>query len=722
MPQRDTIWPRLRARGGKGLNPALAWVIAVWLTHAVLRAFLLLRSDAYGFSFVGKPDWYLPHAWCIDWLWILGWSSPALLAALLGALWGRAWLSRAATGILIIFHVILLPFTVLDHETLRFLGMHLDLSLLGTYGNAAATREVLKFVASDLSLRYLPYLLFFGCVPLAFALFRAIRRFRWARSEALGRAPWVMALFAVAAYVFLNYVWTGGFRMLKLKPFIATLVEGIENERGKAPAPVPMARLGSVIQKQWLAEQGDSAYVFPDTAYPFYKLPLSEACAQGLAAAERCARDADGDGYPAGRDCDDADPRSHEGARDAPGDGVDEDCDSMDASPPNFVIILMESHRGVNAGHLRPFGALAGLPDSVDPTPVLDSLARAGHAWTRFACSGLPTINALMSVHLSIVQHPTRYIASDFTTLRHRSFTDELSRHGYLTRFFSAADPSWDGQVPWLRQWYQGFRYDRGREADADMFQDMAHWMRDSLPKDRPFLLTAITKTNHYPFNPEPGVPPTAAGAGLAERMRATMRYTDASVGRFLDSIRVQPWFANTVVILLADHGFPLSEHGSSTIGYGLYAESMWIPFVIAGKHPRLGPGAWHDYPASQLDIGPTVLDLAGIRAPNHFLGHSLARPATGLASISYLVRGEQGELESGAFRIHAPLGDRPREQGTEVFNTIGDRLEKHNLYPQDAAAKAAYDSLSPLLRAIGTLNTYLVEANRLWPDSTLRK
>jgi arylsulfatase A-like enzyme len=148
----------------------------------------------------------------------------------------------------------------------------------------------------------------------------------------------------------------------------------------------------------------------------------------------------------------------------------------------------------------------------------------------------------------------------------------------------------------------------------------------------------------------------------------------------------------------------------------------MWIPFVIAGKHPRLGPGAWHDYPASQLDIGPTVLDLAGIRAPNHFLGHSLARPATGLASISYLVRGEQGELESGAFRIHAPLGDRPREQGTEVFNTVGDRLEKHNLYPQDAAAKAAYDSLSPLLRAIGTLNTYLVEANRLWPDSTLRK
>ena len=201
-------------------------------------------------------------------------------------------------------------------------------------------------------------------------------------------------------------------------------------------------------------------------------------------------------------------------------------------------------------------------------------------------------------------------------------------------------------------------------------------------------------------------------------RMRATMRYTDASIGRFLDSIRGEPWFRNTIIIVLADHGFPLSEHGSSTIGYGLYAESMWIPFVIAGTHPRLGPGAWHDYPACQLDIGPTVLDLAGIRAANHFLGHSLVRPATGLHSSSYLVRGEQGTLERGDFRIHGPLGERPREQGPEVFNTVGDRTEKRNLYPQDPAAKAAYDSLLPLLQTIGKLNTYAVEANLLWPDS----
>ncbi|MBW8887589.1 MAG: sulfatase-like hydrolase/transferase [Fibrobacteres bacterium] len=722
MPHHDPIGARLRARGGAGLNPALAWLAAVWAVHALLRVIVLFRRDAYGFPFVGKPDWYVVHAFCIDWIWILEWSLPWLILALLGAAFGKPRVSRTAWWILVVFHSLLLPFTVLDHETMRFLGMHLDLSLLATYGNVASTREVFKFIASDLSVPYLPYLLFFGSIPAALAFYSFLRKRAWVRAEALGRAPWVMAALAALAFVFINFVWTGGFRMLKLRPFIATLVEGLQNHRGKPPAPVPLARLGGVFQKEWLSEQGDSAYVFPDTSHPYYKLPLRQACAQGLASAERCSRDADRDGFPAGKDCDDGDARVHPGAHDIPGNGLDEDCDGMDAAPPNFVIILMESHRGVNAGYLRPFGALAGLPDSVNPTPVLDSLARGGHAWTRFACSGIPTINALMSVHLSILQHPTRYIANDFTTLRHRSFTEEMGRHGYLTRFFSAPDPAWDGQVPWLRQWYQGIRYDRARESDGAMLKDMSRWMHDSLPKGRPFLLTAMTKTNHYPFNPEPGTPHTREGASLAERMRATMRYTDASVGEFLSSIRGEPWFANTIFILLADHGFPLSEHGSSTIGFGLYAESEWIPFVIAGRHPKLGPGAFHDYPACQLDIGPTVLDLAGIRAANHYMGHSLVRAATGLGTSSYLVRGEQGTLEQGAYRIHGPWGERPREQGIEVFNTLGDRLEKHNLYPQDSAAKAAYDSLSPRLRDLEKLNTFLVEANALWPDSSAGK
>jgi hypothetical protein len=210
---REPFFRRLRARGGSGLNPALAWLLAVWSIHAVLRTFMLFRNDSYGFPIVGKPDWYIFHAFCVDWLWIGGWSLPFLaIAAAAGAL-GKARAAQGSLAALMAFHVVMLPFTVIDHETMRFLGMHLDLSLLSTYGNVASIREVFKFVASDESVRYLPYVLVFGCVPAAFGAYAFLKRRRWAASPRLGRAPLVLAGIALFAWVFLNLIWTGGFRL-----------------------------------------------------------------------------------------------------------------------------------------------------------------------------------------------------------------------------------------------------------------------------------------------------------------------------------------------------------------------------------------------------------------------------------------------------------------------------------------------------------------------------
>ena len=44
--------------------------LAFWITHILLRVMLLFRSNPYGFPFVSKPDWFIFHAVCIDFMWI----------------------------------------------------------------------------------------------------------------------------------------------------------------------------------------------------------------------------------------------------------------------------------------------------------------------------------------------------------------------------------------------------------------------------------------------------------------------------------------------------------------------------------------------------------------------------------------------------------------------------------------------------------------------------
>ena len=55
----------------------------------------------------------------------------------------------------------------------------------------------------------------------------------------------------------------------------------------------------------------------------------------------------------------------------------------------------------------------------------------------------------------------------------------------------------------------------------------------------------------------------------LIERINITMNYTDRKLARFIRSIQNEPWFQNTYLIVLADHGFPLGENGVSTMNGG---------------------------------------------------------------------------------------------------------------------------------------------------------
>jgi arylsulfatase A-like enzyme len=701
---------------GPWLNRAWALLVSVWATHTVLRMFVLFRKDGFGFPLVGKADWYIFHAVFIDLHWIFLGSLPVLLLLFPAARAERA--ARWCASLLIALataHAAILLLTVLDHETLRFMGMHFDPGMMKTYGNSAAGSDASKFILHDASIPGLPFALFFGCIPLAALFYNLLRRkAKWARAPVWSLRPvaWVFVA-GLLGYFYVYHIWTGGNRMRLLRPVVSTTYLALAKASAPPLSPDTLALLARGYQAHWRDASGDTSWVFPLAGYPYYREPLEYHCARPGVTLPVCALDEDGDGFSKSRDCLDSDAGAHPGAREVPGNGVDENCDGRDEKPWNFVLILLESHRALNVGHLKPYGA------THSSSPYLDTLAARGAFWTRMVATGIPTINSWMSMHLSVPQHPTRYIASEFTTLRNRSFPNILADHGYLTRYFSTSDPAWDNKTPWLRQWYGDFSYDRMKEYDAGMFARLGAWMKDSLSTDRPFFITAMTKTNHFPFNPEPGVRPVPAGAPLIERMNATMEYADGGLRKLIEGARKEPWFKRTVFVVMADHGFPMSEHGSSTIGFGLYTESIWMPFVMYGRHPKLsGTGPRLDL-ASGLDLGPTFLDLAGIREPNAFAGHSLVKPAPPERQLTFSMRGEQAMVERGDYRWHGAWGKIPRQQGEELFNIVEDRLERRNLVP---ARQGLRDSLGAFMRDLARLHIDVIEKDILWPDSLVRK
>lgn len=98
----------------------------------------------------------------------------------------------------------------------------------------------------------------------------------------------------------------------------------------------------------------------------------------------------------------------------------------------------------------------------------------------------------------------------------------------------------------------------------------------------------------------------------------------DAAIGRLLAELRALDLDANTVVILIGDNGYFLGERGYA--GKWLpYDLSIRVPLIVFD--PRLDPalrGSIPSMPVLNIDIAPTLLDLAGVEVPDAMQGNSL--------------------------------------------------------------------------------------------------
>jgi arylsulfatase A-like enzyme len=155
--------------------------------------------------------------------------------------------------------------------------------------------------------------------------------------------------------------------------------------------------------------------------------------------------------------------------------------------------------------------------------------------------------------------------------------------------------------------------------------------------RDAPFFLDVGFEESHRPFRPAlesaqkyvavlPGLPDTPEIRLDVARFHASLRALDFGVGTVLDALDVNGHADNTLVILTTDHGPPFPGMKSTLTDAGL---GVGLLIRVPGTTE---PGSVCDALVSQIDLFPTICELAALEPPNWLQGNTLAPLLLGTA------------------------------------------------------------------------------------------
>ncbi len=108
----------------------------------------------------------------------------------------------------------------------------------------------------------------------------------------------------------------------------------------------------------------------------------------------------------------------------------------------------------------------------------------------------------------------------------------------------------------------------------------------------------------------------------MRARYDELIRYCDRVFEDFIEQLRTRGLLKDTVIILSSDHGESFEHNYMGHGGPHLYEQVTHIPFIVS--EPDQDGGRIINEPAEQVDIAPTILDLAGVPVPSWMEGRSL--------------------------------------------------------------------------------------------------
>ena len=367
------------------------------------------------------------------------------------------------------------------------------------------------------------------------------------------------------------------------------------------------------------------------------------------------------------------------------------------ASPkdkPNVVIVFFESLSASAVDCVRR----AEGKDVRGATPRFDALAERGRLYTRFYAAGQRSIQGIASVLGGVPTLPGMPILGVGLEINELGYLGRIAkRYGYTT-YFLQGSPRLSYKCDALSS-MAGFDNYFGEEDytpddHATHRHRMGAWDLELYKKaneefaraPKPFIGFVFTLSTHVP----PDIPHERfrkfKDEGALGGFLNTVYYADWALGKFIEMARASGYYDDTVFLLMADHTYFLTRSPDDHPGH------VHIPLLVVA--PGLEPGVT-DTIASQSDIIPTVMDLAGWSGRYAACGRSLVESGDPARRFAIAVKGRMVlRIEPAGWVLHDLAGRRAASKDTDpqtldgierrlvgFFEVLTDAMHRNRVY-----------------------------------------
>ena len=272
--------------------------------------------------------------------------------------------------------------------------------------------------------------------------------------------------------------------------------------------------------------------------------------------------------------------------------------------PTNLLLVTLDTTR---ADHLGAYGYAAAR------TPNLDQLAASGVLFERayaVAPETLPSHSSLMT-GLYPPSHGARLNGTYRLDDSLVTLADVFQGEAFFTAgVVSAAilDPQFG-----LDQGFDEYDAPEGIERPAEQVTQRGLELLEEAG-DRPFFLWLHYYDAHSPFDPPEPYRLANAAPESTELYDGEIAYVDHWVGRVLDSLREKGDLEDTLVVVVADHGESLGDHGETYHTHFIYDSTIRVPLILSG--PGIPESLRVEESVTSLDLFATVIESFGFVGP----------------------------------------------------------------------------------------------------------